>query len=287
MGILDGKVAIVTGAGRGLGRCHALALAREGAKVVVNDTGFEVDGTGGGHEAADVVVREIADAGGTAVANYEDVADFSAAKRIIDSALDSFGKLDILVNNAGIIRDRITFNMSEDDFDTVAAVHLKGTFNCGRWACAYFREQSKAGTLERGRIISTSSHSGLLGNVGQANYGAAKAGIASMTTIWSMEMERYNVTCNAIAPMARTRMTEAHTGPPPTDESQLDEYAPENVSPLVVYLASDGAQHINGRVYSIRGGTLEAFVPWHIGKSINIGRRWTAEEIGQRIAELD
>jgi NAD(P)-dependent dehydrogenase (short-subunit alcohol dehydrogenase family) len=287
MGILDGKVAIVTGAGRGLGRCHALALAREGAKVVVNDTGFEVDGTGGGHGPADEVAREITDAGGAAAANYEDVADFNAAKRIIDSALDGFGRLDILVNNAGTLRDRISFNMSEDDFDAVVAVHLKGTFNCGRWACAYFREQSKAGTLERGRIISTSSHSGLLGNVGQANYGAAKAGIASMTIIWSMEMERYNVTCNAIAPMARTRMTEAHTGPPPADESQLDEFAPENVSPLVVYLAGDGAQHITGRVFSMRGGKLEAFLPWQTGKSIDIGRRWTADEIGQRIAELD
>jgi NAD(P)-dependent dehydrogenase (short-subunit alcohol dehydrogenase family) len=285
MGLLDGKVAIVTGAGRGLGRSHALALAREGARVVVNDAGRELDGTGGGRAPADEVVRQIVAAGGGAMANYEDVADFDAARRIIDSALDSFGRLDILVNNAGIVRDRISFNMSEEDFDAVVAVHLKGTFNCGRWACASFRQQSKEGKLERGRIISTSSHSGLLGNVGQSNYGAAKAGIAAMTIIWSMEMGRYNVTCNAIAPMARTRMTEANIGPPPAD-GPFDEYAPENVSPLVVYLASEQAQHITGRVFSIRGGKLEAFEPWQIGKSIDIGRRWTADEIARRIDEL-
>ena len=285
MGTLEGKVAVVTGAGRGLGRSHALALAREGASVV-NDRGAELDGTGGTHAPADDVVREIKDAGGAAVASYEDVADFEAAKRIIDGAIDSYGRLDILVNNAGIVRDKISFNMSEEDFDAVVAVHFKGTFNCGRWACACFRAQSKEGKIERGRIISTSSHSGLLGNVGQTNYGAAKAGVAAMTIIWSMEMERYNVTCNAIAPMARTRMTEVQVGPPPADGSQFDEFAPENVSPLVVYLASDQAQHITGRVFSIRGGKLEAFLPWRIGESIDIGGRWTADEIGRRIAEL-
>jgi len=286
MGVLEGKVAIVTGAGRGLGRSHALALAQESAKVVVNDLGAELDGTGGGPEPADEVVKEIKDAGGAAVASYEDVADFQGAKRIIDCATDSFGKLDILVNNAGFARDRISFNMSEEDFDAVIAVHLKGTFNCGRWACAYFRERSKEGKPDSGRIISTSSHSGLLGNVGQANYGSAKAGVAAMTIIWAMEMGRYNVTCNAIAPMARTRMTEVNIGPPPTDEGVFDEFAPENVSPVVVYLASDQAQNITGRVLSIRGGKLELFQPWHIAKSIDIGRRWTIEEIGERIGEL-
>lgn len=286
MGVLEGKVAIVTGAGRGLGRSHALALAQEGAKVVVNDLGTELDGTGTSLAPADEVVQAIAGSGGKAIANYESVADFQGAKRIVDCAIDSFGKLDILVNNAGFVRDKIGFNMSEEEFDAIIATHLKGTFNCSRWACAYFREQSKEGKLQNGRVISTSSHSGLLGNVGQTNYGAAKAGVAAMTIIWSMEMARYNVTCNAIAPVARTRMTEVNFGPPPEDAQAFDEYAPENISPLVVYLASDKAQNITGRVFSIRGGNLESFQPWQIGKSIDIGKRWTVKEIGERIGEL-
>jgi NAD(P)-dependent dehydrogenase (short-subunit alcohol dehydrogenase family) len=286
MGALEGKVAVVTGAGRGLGRSHALALAQEGAKVVVNDLGTELDGTGTSRAPADGVVNEIKESGGMAVASYENIADFQAAKRIIDCAIDNFGKLNILVNNAGFVRDKICFNMSEEEFDAVVGTHLKGTFNCSRWACAYFREQSKAGKLESGRIISTSSHSGLLGNVGQTNYGAAKAGVAAMTIIWSMEMARYNVTCNAIAPMARTRMTEVNIGPTPVEKDVFDEFAPENISPLVVYLASDGAQNITGRVFSIRGGMLELFQPWQIAKSIDIGRRWTAEEISERMGEF-
>jgi len=283
MGVLEGKVAIVTGAGRGMGRSHALALAREGARVVVN-TRKAPDGAA--PAPVDEVVREVADAGSEAVASYEDVADFAAAKRIIDCAIDSFGRLDILVNNAGIVKDSICFKMSEEDFDTVVDAHLKGTFNCGRWACAYFREQSKDGKLEYGRIINTSSHSGLLGNVGQTNYGPAKAGVASMTMIWAMEMARYNVTCNAIAPMARTRISEFNLGPAPEDPGQFDEFAPENVSPLVVYLASDQAKDITGRVIAIRGGLLESFEPWRIGKSIDLGRRWTVDEIAQRISEI-
>ncbi len=286
MTVLADKVAIVTGGGRGLGRSHALLLAQEGAKVVVNDIGAEPDGTGKDTGPADSVVKEIKEAGGEAVANYESVADFLGAKRIIDCAVDSFGKLDILVTNAGFPRDKMTFSMSEEDFDAVVTVHLKGTFNCVRWASSYFREQSKAGQLERGRIVSTTSHSGLLGNVGQANYGAAKAGIASMTMIWAVELQRFNVTCNAIAPMARTRMTEVNVGPPPADPNQFDDFAPENISPVVAYLASDQAQHITGRVIAIRGGRLELFQPWQIGETIDIGRRWTVKEIGERINEL-
>lgn len=287
MGMVEGKVAVVTGAGRGLGRSHALLLAQEGAKVVVNDSGIERDGTGvNSRGPADDVVIEIKAAGGEAVANFEDVTDFRGAKRIIDCAIDYFGKLDILVNNAGFIRDKIVFNMVEEDWDAVIAVHLKGAFNCGRWAAAYFREQSKAGKSLSGRIINTSSHSGLIGNVGQGNYGAAKAGIASLTIIWALELARYKVTCNAIAPMARTRLTEVSVGLPPAEKGQFDEFATENVSPLVVYLASDQAQAITGRVISIRGGKLELFEPWHIGKSIDIGRRWTVNEIGQKIHEL-
>lgn len=285
-GALEGKVAVVTGAGRGLGRSHALLMAQEGAKIVVNDLGVESDGTGKATRPAEQVVKEIKKAGGEAVANYESVVDFQGAKRIIDCAVDNFGKLDILVNNAGFVRDRILFNMSEEEWDAVIAVHLKGTFDCTRWAASYFREQSKAGKLQSGRIINTSSHSGLIGNLGQGNYGAAKAGIAALTIIWAQELERFKVTCNAIAPMARTRMTETNLGPAPTGKVQFDEYAPENISPLVAYLASDQAQNLTGRVFSIRGGKLESFQPWQIGKSIDIGRRWTVKEISERINEL-
>ena len=286
-GILEGKVAIITGAGRGLGRSHALLMAQEGAKIVVNDIGTGWDGTGKATGPADDVVKEIKAMGREAVANYESVTDFEGAKRIIDCAINNFGKMDILVNNAGFLRDRMTFNMSEGDWDSVVAVHLKGTFNCGRWACVYFREQAKAGKLQSGRIINTVSHAGLLGNPGQANYGAAKAGIAALTMIWAREMEKYNVTCNAIAPMARTRMTEmsGYFAEKP-GEGQFDEFAPENISPLAAFLASDLSKGITGRVLSIRGGILESILPWQLGKSVDIHRRWTVKEIAERIPEL-
>ena len=290
MGALDGKVAIITGAGRGLGRSHALLMAEEGAKIVVNDIGTEWDGTGQASGPANDVVKEIKDAGGQAVANFESVTDFEGAKRIIDCAIDNFGKLDILVNNAGFLRDRMTFKMSEEEWSGVIAVHLTGTFNCGRWACAYFYEQSKAGKLESGRIINTISHAGILGNPSQGNYGSAKAGIAALTVIWAREMAKYNVTCNAICPMARTRMTTQTQalggmfGERP--EGQFDDMAPENISPLAAYLASDQAQSITGRLLSVRGGILEAFKPWQVQASIDIGRRWTVKEIGERIGEL-
>ena len=291
MGILDGKVAIVTGAGRGLGRAHALALAAEGAKVVVNDLGGEADGSGKSQSPADDVVKEIKSAGGNAVANYDSVTDFQAAKKIIDTAVSSFGKLDILVNNAGFLRDRMTFKMSEEEFDSVITVHLKGTFNCGRWACAYFYEQSKAGNTINGRLINTVSHAGLGGNAGQPNYGAAKGGIASLTMVWGREMAKYNVTSNAIAPMARSRMT---LGSPMTlqimgekaPETGFDTWAPENLSPLVVYLASDKAQDITGRVFTVQGGKLQVFIPWTPGPAIDIGKRWTVQELDQKIREL-
>ena len=220
------------------------------------------------------------------MANYDSVVDFDGAKRIIDCAVDSFGKLNILVNNAGILRDKMTFNMAEQEWDGVIAVHLKGSFNCARWACAYFREQAKAGPWDGGRIINTTSHSGLVGNPGQANYGAAKAGIAAMTVIWAMEMGKYNVTCNAVAPIARTRMTGGLGALPTAEEGQFDDSAPENVSPIVAYLASDAAASITGKVFCMRGGTFELFQPWQVAKSINIGKRWTVEEIGERITEF-
>jgi len=287
MGVLDGKVAIVTGAGRGLGRSHALAMAQEGAKIVVNDIGVEWDGTGQAKGPADDVVKEIKDAGGDAVACFDSVVDFQGAKNIIDTAINSFGKLNILVNNAGFLRDKMSFNMSEEEWDAVVDVHLKGTFNCGRWAAAYFREQSKAGVEENRRIINTVSHAGLIGNPGQGNYGAAKAGIACLTLIWAREFQRFNATVNSITPMARTRMT-TMTGyfTEIPGEGQFDEFAPENISPLVVYLASDAAQDITGQVLSIRGGKLEVFRGWYLDNSIDIQKRWSISDLQQRIREL-
>ena len=291
MGMLDGKVAIVTGAGRGLGRAHALELAAAGAKVVVNDLGGEADGSGKSASPADDVVNEIKASGGEAVANYDSVTGFEAAKGIIDTAIKTFGRLDILVNNAGFLRDRMTFKMSEEEFDSVIQVHLKGSFNCGRWACQYFYEQSKAGTPVNGRIINTVSHAGLGGNAGQANYAAAKGGIAALTMVWGREMAKYNVTSNAVAPMARSRMTLGSQmtaqimGEKPPEEG-FDMWAPENLSPLIAYLGSDKAQDITGRIFTVQGGKLQVFVPWTPGNFIDIGKKWTVDELDQRIREL-
>ncbi len=288
-GMLEGKVAIVTGSGRGLGRAHALAMAAEGAKIVVNDLGGEWDGTGQAKGPADEVVKEIKAMGGDAVANFESVTDFEAAQRIIASAVKHFGKLDILVNNAGFLRDKMTFNMTKEEWDGVIQVHLTGTFNCGRHACTYFREQSKAGAPIKGRIINTMSHAGLLGNAGQANYASAKLGIGALTMVWAREMEKYGMTANAIVPMARTRMTTQTAGLGGMFEKKeggFDDMAPENVSPLVVYLASDAAQNINGRWLSIRGGKLESWLSPQLAKTIDIDRKWKPQEIAQRIKEL-
>lgn len=290
MGMLDGKVAVITGAGRGLGRDHALLMAQEGAKIVVNDIGSEWDGTGKATGPADDVVKEIKAAGGEAVSSFESVTDFEGAKKIINCAVDTFGKLDILVNNAGFLRDKMTFNMSKEEWGAVIDVHLTGTFNCGRWACSYWREQSKAGKIINGRIISTMSHAGLLGNAGQPNYASAKLAIGALTIVWAREMAKYNVTCNAIVPMARTRMTTqtaAVSGMFAAPEGdQFDEMAPDNVSPLVAYLATDHAGGITGRWLSIRGGKLEVWLPPQMGKGIDIGRKWTTKEISERISEL-
>jgi NAD(P)-dependent dehydrogenase (short-subunit alcohol dehydrogenase family) len=281
MGLLEGKVAIVTGAGRGIGRGEALLLSQEGAKVVVNDLGTELDGEGRDTNIADQVVAEIKGAGGEAVANYESVAEFQGAKRIIDAALNKFGRLDILVNNAGITRDKMLFKMEEDMFDAVVAVHLKGTFNTGHWASIYFREKR-----EGGRIINTTSGAGLVGNVGQSNYGAAKAGIAAMTLIWSLELERYEVTVNAIAPAARTRMTEAAFGDLEPEEGEFDGAAPENIAPLVAYLASDEAAHITGKVFGVQAGDIDLYETWQVVKSISREDRWTPKELVERMKEL-
>ena len=289
--MLEGKVAIVTGAGRGIGRGHALLLAQKGAKVVVNDPGVHFDGTGESLGPAGDVVAEIKAAGGEAVANYESVADFQGAKRIIECAAEKFGKLNILVNNAGILRDRMIFNMSEEDWDGVINVHLKGTFNCIRHACSYWREEHKAGRNHEGKIISTSSDSGLLGNPGQANYGAAKAGIAALTMIVAQEMARYGVNCNCVAPGGRTRMTTDAVGggmmaeTPPAGE--FDVHDPENVAPMVVFLASDEAKDINGEVFRSIGDRVWFLRGWHTVDMAARGKaRWSPEELGPVVKQM-
>ncbi|MGP3667721.1 MAG: SDR family oxidoreductase [Candidatus Bathyarchaeota archaeon] len=293
--MLDGKVAIVTGAGRGIGRGEALLLAKYGAKVVVNDPGVGLDGKGKDVMVADSVVQEIKSFGGEAVANYESVTDFNGAKKLVDQAINTYGKLDILVNNAGILRDRMIFNMSEEDWDIVIGVNLKGTFNCTRHACAYWRELHKAGKPISGRIISTSSDAGLLYNPGQSNYGAAKAGVTAFTLIVAKEMARYGVTANVVAPMARTRLTtDATPSLAPlmgTPESMKEKFGydildPENIAPLVVYLASDEAKDITGQVFRIAGGYIWIFDSWRTVARIDKRGRWTPEEISAKIKEL-
>src|SRR5580704_1949667 len=258
MGALDGRVAVITGAGRGIGREHALLFAAEGAKVVVNDLGGSVDGSGDDRTAAQQVVDEITAAGGDAIANGDDVTDWEGGKRLIDAAIEAYGDLHVLVNNAGILRDRVLVNMTEDEWDSVIHVHLKGHFVPTRWAAAYWREQSKAGSKVSAAVINTSSTSGLLGNPGQSNYGAAKAGIAAFTVIAAQELSRYGVRVNAIAPAARTRMTESTPGlsdivQAPTDPGVFDSWDAANVSPLVAYLGTEGCP-LTGRVFFVQGG---------------------------------
>ena len=283
---LEGKVAIVTGAGRGIGREHALALARAGAKVVVNDLGGTLDGQGQDATPAQSVVNEIVAAGGQAVASYDDVSNFDAAEHMIGRAVERYGRLDILVNNAGILRDRMLVNMTEDEWDAVIAVHLKGHFAPTRHAAAYWRERSKEGEEVRGRVINTSSPSGVFGNVGQANYGAAKAGIAAFTQIVAMEMGRFGVTVNAIAPGARTRMTEAAYGARVLSANGFDPLDPANIAPLVVHLASDGAGHISGQVFRVHGGHIELFEGWHPVAAVDKDGRWDPSELAGRVDEL-
>src|SRR5438874_3569257 len=261
---LGGKVAVVTGAGRGIGRSHALSLAEAGARVVVNDLGVSLAGEAADSPAQEVV-DEIVGAGGEAVADGENVADFAGAQRLVEHAVEAFGRLDILVNNAGILRDRMLVNMEEDEWDAVIGVHLKGHFAPTRHAAAHWRERSKAGEELRGRVINTSSPSGVFGNVGQANYGAAKAGIAGFTIIVAQELQRYGVTVNCLAPNARTRMTEEtfQMGPP---EEGFDPLDPANISPLVVALAADEAQQITGQVFHVWGGAINALRGWSAGE---------------------
>jgi len=275
---LAGKVAIVTGAGRGIGRAHALALAEAGASLIVNDLGGALSGEGHDDTPAKQVVEEIEVAGGQAAANAENVADFAGAERLVQQAINDFGRLDILVNNAGILRDRMIVNMTEQEWDAVIAVHLKGHFAPTRHAAAYWRERSKAGDKVRGRVINTSSPSGVFGNIGQANYGAAKAGIAGFTVIVAQELQRYGVTVNCLAPNARTRMTEDtfDMGAPPAGFDALD---PSNMSPLVVALCADEAQNITGQVFHVWGGAVNALQGWTSGELFACDGKWDADAL--------
>ena len=259
--LCEGKIAIVTGAGRGIGREHALSLASQGAKVVVNDLGGNVDGSGGDLSPAEQVVQEIKGMGGEAVANGDSVSDWAGAERLINTAIETFGDLNIVVNNAGILRDRMLFSMSEAEWDAVINVHLKGTFAPTRFACVYWREQSKAGKPVSGRIINTTSVSGIYGNPGQTNYGAAKAGIASFTNIAALEMARYGVTVNAVAPVALTRMTEG-LGPAPESDEDREKRSPRWIAPIVTWLASDEAAEVTGRIFEASGDLLAVSEGW-------------------------
>jgi NAD(P)-dependent dehydrogenase (short-subunit alcohol dehydrogenase family) len=264
MGLCEGRIAVVTGAGRGIGREHALSLARHGAKVVVNDLGGNVDGTGDDLTPAQQVVEEIRTAGGEAVANGDDVSSWEGAQALVNTAIETFGDLHVVVNNAGILRDRMLTNMTEEEWDAVIKVHLKGTFAPSRWAAAYWREQVKAGKEVDGRIINTTSVSGLYGNPGQTNYGAAKAGIASFTNIAALELGRYGVTVNAVAPVALTRMTEG-LGPAPETEEEREQRSPRWIAPIVTWLASTESKGVTGRVFEAAGNVLAVAEGWHRG----------------------
>lgn len=279
---------VITGAGRGIGRGHALEFARQGAKVVVNDLGAEIDGSGGSDGPAGEVVDTIRAAGGEAVANGDDVADWDGAERLVRTAIDVFGGLDVVVNNAGFLRDRMLVSTSEQEWDAVIRVHLKGHFCPARHASAYWRERAKAGEPVDARIINTSSGAGLLGSVGQGNYSAAKAGIAALTLVQAAEMGRYGVTANAIAPAARTRMTEAvfaDTMGAPGDGA-FDAMAPDNVAPLVVWLGSAASGNVTGRVFEVEGGVIGVADGWHSGPRVDKGARWHPAEVGEAVADL-
>ncbi|HJR24415.1 MAG TPA: SDR family oxidoreductase [Acidimicrobiales bacterium] len=278
MGALDGRVAIITGAGRGLGRAHALLFAAEGAKVVVNDLGDE----------AEAVAAEIRSAGGEAVAFASDVTDWDAGEAMVATAVREFGDLHVLVNNAGFLRDRMVVSMSEAEWDDIVAVHLKGHFVPTRFAAAHWREQAKAGVSVQASIVHTSSTSGLLGNPGQTNYGAAKAGIGAFSIICAQELGRYGVRSNCLAPAARTRLTEATPGlgdVVAAPAEGFDLWDPANVSPLVAYLATAGCE-LTGRTFFVQGGTVRVMEPWSFGERLERDGRWTIEELAEQVPGL-
>jgi NAD(P)-dependent dehydrogenase (short-subunit alcohol dehydrogenase family) len=282
-GLCEGRVAVVTGGGAGIGRFHALELARQGARVVVNDPGVSREGAGGSTSAADAVVEEIRALGGEAVADYGDVSDTASADALVATAIERFGRLDALVNNAGIVRDRTLTNMSDDEWDDVLRVHMRGTFAPSRAAARYWKDRAKAGDQLSARLINTTSSSGLLGNVGQTNYGAAKAGIAGFTVIAAMELARYGVTVNAVSPGARTRMTDGLMDEP---EGDFDPYDPAAISPLVAWLASESSAGVTGQVFASNGGLLGVYEGWHLGPTAQLDRLWTVEEIDGSVRDL-
>ena len=288
MGTLDGRVAIITGAGRGLGREHALLFASEGAKIVVNDLGGANDGSGSDMTPAQQTVADIKGMGGEAIVNTDNVADWDGSKRMIDSAIEAFGDLDILVNNAGILRDRVLVNMSEAEWDSVIQVHLKGHFAPTHHAAAYWREQAKAGITKPRNLVHTSSTSGLFSNPGQANHGAAKSGIATFSQICAKELSRYNVKSNAIAPAARTRLTMATPGLEDVmaaKDGKFDEWDPANVSPLVAYLASDLCE-FSGETFYVQGGQVTRVATWAMAEEIKQDDRWTVTALAKAITAL-
>lgn len=283
MGALEGRVAIVTGAGRGLGRSHALTLAQEGASVVVNDLGGDPFGTGADLAPAEQVAQEIRALGGEAVANTDSVDDWEGAHRLVDQAIETFGDLHVLVNNAGIIRDRVVVNMTPEEWDSVISVHLRGHFCPTRHAAAYWRQQAKAGKDVNASIVHTSSTSGLFANPGQANYGAAKSGIATFSQICAKELGRYGVRSNAIAPAARTRLTLLTPNlvdmvAEPEDEDTFDRFDPANVSPFVAYLATADCP-FTGETFFVFGGTVSRIQPWSVAETIEQEGRWTVEDL--------
>ncbi len=285
-GLCDGRVAIVTGAGRGIGRGHALELARQGASVVVNDRGVELDGQGHDQGPAASVVAEIRAAGGVAIANSDDVGDWDGAKHLIDQAVDELGRVDVLVNNAGFVRDRMLVNMTEDDWDAVVRVHLKGTFCTTKHAADHWRTRAKAGEAVNGRVVNTSSGAGLYGNFGQTNYGAAKAAIATFSILAAAELARYGVTVNAIAPGGLTRMTEKVITRREPGPDGFNPMAPENVAPVVAWLASLESADVTGRVFDVLGGRIGVSEGWRPGPFAEQPRRWEAAELGPVVADL-
>jgi NAD(P)-dependent dehydrogenase (short-subunit alcohol dehydrogenase family) len=290
-GIVAGRVVIVTGAGRGIGREHALAFAREGAKVVVNDIGAGLDGSATGESPAEQVVAEIIAAGGQAVVNGDDVADWVGAQNVVNTAISEFGGLDVLVNNAGFLRDKMLVMMSEDDWDNVIRVHLKGHFAMLRHAAAYWRAESKADRARAARVINTSSGAGLYGSVGQGNYSAAKAAIAELTIQAAAEMKGYGVTVNAIAPSARTRMTTASgeamaAQMAAPEDGSFDAMDPANVSPLVVWLGSEESAQVSGRVFEVEGGTISVSDGWQRSIKRDKGARWDPAELGPVLKDI-
>jgi NAD(P)-dependent dehydrogenase (short-subunit alcohol dehydrogenase family) len=287
MGICDGRVVIVTGAGRGIGRAHALAFAAEGAKLVVNDLGVSLAGEDASDTPAHEVVAEIRAAGGEAVVNGADVADFEQAGGLVKTAIDAFGGLDVVVNNAGFVRDRMFVSTSEEEWDAVIRVHLKGHYAVSSQACAFWRGRSKTGEAVDARIINTSSGAGLQGSVGQSAYSAAKAGIATLTLIQAVELGRYGITSNAIAPSARTRMTEeVFADMMAKPESGFDAMAPENVSPLVVWLGSPESRDVTGRVFEVAGGSISLADGWRRGPEVDKAARWEPDEVGPAVHDL-